>query len=65
MNKNKSKINLEKINTLISFRKSAQSIVNKKTWDWMEGGSEREWTLRSNTESFRNFKLVSNINNLS
>ena len=43
--------------TLRELYKVAESKTPKKTWNWMNNGTERELTLQQNVESFKKYKL--------
>ena len=47
--------------TLRELYKVAKSKTPKKTWNWMNNGTERELTLQQNVESFKKYKLNSRI----
>jgi lactate oxidase len=43
---------------LSSLEERAQKIIPKGSFDYIQGGSEDEWTLRSNTEAFNHVQIV-------
>ena len=49
------------IATLREARERARSLVPPQAWDWLEGGTEREWTLDANTEAYRRYLLKQRI----
>ncbi|MBN4016353.1 alpha-hydroxy-acid oxidizing protein [Rhodospirillaceae bacterium AH-315-P19] len=49
------------IATLREARERARSLVSPQAWDWLEGGTEREWTLDANTEAYRHYFLKQRI----
>ena len=57
--KNKNKIKF--IVTLRQAYNSAKKKISKKKWNWMNCGSEREYTLNENLNFFKKFKILQKI----
>lgn len=49
------------IATLREARERAQSLVPPQAWDWLECGTEREWTVKANVDAYRRFFLQQRI----
>lgn len=49
------------IATLREARNRARNLVPAQAWDWLEGGTEREWSVEANEAAFRQLALVPRI----
>ena len=49
------------IGTLREIRRRARAAVFPAAWDWLECGSEREWTVRANVAAFRRYAPIQRI----
>ena len=49
------------IATLREARARAQTLVPPQAWDWLEGGTEREWTVAANLEAYKRLGLTQRI----
>lgn len=49
------------IATLPEARKRARSVVSPQAWDWLEGGTEREWTVAANCAAYGRYYLEQRI----
>lgn len=47
--------------TLPEIQRLAKAGVSPGAWDWLESGSEREWTLHANIEAFRRHVPIQRI----
>ena len=54
-------MNISKCNNVRDIRKLAKKRLPKPIFDYIDGGSDDEETLRNNTESFNNFELIPNV----
>ncbi len=54
-------MNLAKIHNISDFRKAAKKRLPRAIFDYMDGGADDEYTLRSNTDSFNNYHLVPEV----
>jgi len=49
------------IATLREAQERARSLVPPQAWDWLEGGTEREWTLAANSAAYGRYYLKQRI----
>ena len=51
----------KKFRSLPEIKNFAKKKVSNKKWNWLESGTEFEFTLQENLNSFKNIKLVPRV----
>ena len=49
---------LNKCHNISDLRKRARSKLPKPMFDYIDGGSDDEWSLRNNSSAFDNYELI-------